>query len=1001
MPATNPTPKPGQTITYTATITNTGSSDATGMAFSDTPDANTTLVNGSVHASPVATNDTYNWVGNTFLDTSARSLASVTANDTAPTDSFTVTTINNGATTQGGNVTLLSNGHFTYTPPVGFTGADTFTYTIKNSAVASLTTTATVTINLTGRVWYVQNGAANGNGLSSNPFNSPSSASTAANASSDIIYIFSDIGANAKLNGNFALDNSQQLLGQGVGLTVNSINLFSVGSAPTITNSSGGAVTLGSGNTLSGFNIGNTSGTAIIGSSVGTLNISSVSVNTTGAGLDLTGVSTPTVNVTLGGLTSSGGSKNVNLVGLNGTISLGSGALSNASGTAFNVSGGGASVTYAGTITQNTAGQRAVNIDSTTGGSVSFAGTVTSSSIAGGVTSTGVNINNANGNVSFSTLNIGTSGTRTTAQAVTVTGGSGTKSLGVVSIFTSGASGVGIGSTSSTGAISTTSGTVDASGAAAINIVGVSAASKTPLNMQLTKVSANGGSNGIFLQNTSSTGSPGGFVVTGNSSGQCGGVANPAGSPTAPDANDCTGGVIQNTTGADGATAGNGIYLNNAQSVSLTRVKINDHQNNGIYGTGVTGLTISNSLFNGNNGNSNSGAFEESSLHLVDTGGTVKLLNSTINGGADDGFLIRNTTSAAPTLAIEIAGVVVSQIQGSVMDVRNTALQMIVGNSPVNAGDPIPPGGGTITANIHDNNLTFWWGNAIHLLVKGNASGIAKITGNRAAQTSGALAGAGGIWVNGGDLTYEISGNHVQGTNGTAISADKGQLGKNLNGTIDGNTIGTSGVSDSGSQTGTAIFASHTGINSTTVKISNNVIRQIAGSASGAITIITGDDVGSGTGSPNGAGTMNATVVGNNIQESGPPVNNAQQGILITHGRTTNDSDQGCYDIGGAGALANSITNFTSGTANNRIRVNQRFLTTSRWPGYIGAATGATSQTDLGNYLLSRNTASTSLNANSSTGGFLNTVPAGSVCPQPSAVVISMNVPILSHLSFL
>src|SRR5256714_5962149 len=386
VPATNPTPKPGQTITYTATITNTGSSDATGMPFSDTPDANPTLVNGSVHASPVATNDTYNWVGNTFLDTSARSLASVTANDTAPTDSFTVTTINNGATTQGGNVTLLSNGHFTYTPPVGFTGADTFTYTIKNSAVASLTTTATVTINLTGRVWYVQNGAANGNGLSSNPFNSPSSASTAANASSDIIYIFSDIGANAKLNGNFALDNSQQLLGQGVGLTVNSINLFSVGSASTITNSSGGAVTLGSGNTLSGFNIGNTSGTAIIGSSVGTLNISSVSVNTTGAGLDLTGVSTPTVNVTLGGLTSSGGSKNVNLVGLNGTISLGSGALSNASGTAFNVSGGGASVTYAGTITQNTAGQRAVNIDSTTGGRGCFSGTVTSRSNAGGVT---------------------------------------------------------------------------------------------------------------------------------------------------------------------------------------------------------------------------------------------------------------------------------------------------------------------------------------------------------------------------------------------------------------------------------------------------------------------------------------------------------------------------------------------------------------------------------------------------------------------------------------
>ena len=45
---------------------------------------------------------------------------------------------------------------------------------------------------------------------------------------------------------------------------------------------------------------------------------------------------------------------------------------------------------------------------------------------------------------------------------------------------------------------------------------------------------------------------------------------------------------------------------------------------------------------------------------------------------------------------------------------------------------------------------------------------------------------------------------------------------------------------------------------------------------------------------------------------------------------------------------------------------------------------GATSQTDLGSYLLGRNTASTSVNGNTSTGGFLNTVPAGSACPQPT-----------------
>src|SRR5262249_9723585 len=157
---------------YTVAI-NASGMDATGVNFSDTLDANLTLVNGSVHASPVAFDDTYNWVGNTVLDTSARALPSVTANDVAVTDSFTVTTLTNAPTTQGGTVTLGANGHFTYTPPVGFIGTDTFTYTIKNSVDATLTGTGTVTINLPVRVWYAQNALSNGNGLSNNPFNSP------------------------------------------------------------------------------------------------------------------------------------------------------------------------------------------------------------------------------------------------------------------------------------------------------------------------------------------------------------------------------------------------------------------------------------------------------------------------------------------------------------------------------------------------------------------------------------------------------------------------------------------------------------------------------------------------------------------------------------------------------------------------------------------------------------------------------------------------------------
>src|SRR5438552_3137334 len=86
----------------------------------------TALVAGSVHVSPVAQDDVYNWVGNTVLDTSARGLASVTANDiTLNNMGGSDTTVLNTTPASGpshGAVTISANGHFVYTPAVGYTG---------------------------------------------------------------------------------------------------------------------------------------------------------------------------------------------------------------------------------------------------------------------------------------------------------------------------------------------------------------------------------------------------------------------------------------------------------------------------------------------------------------------------------------------------------------------------------------------------------------------------------------------------------------------------------------------------------------------------------------------------------------------------------------------------------------------------------------------------------------------------------------------------------------
>src|SRR3954470_11793106 len=49
--------RPGDAITYTVTITNTGTGDATGVQFNDAIDPNTTFVPGSTTTQPIAVDD--------------------------------------------------------------------------------------------------------------------------------------------------------------------------------------------------------------------------------------------------------------------------------------------------------------------------------------------------------------------------------------------------------------------------------------------------------------------------------------------------------------------------------------------------------------------------------------------------------------------------------------------------------------------------------------------------------------------------------------------------------------------------------------------------------------------------------------------------------------------------------------------------------------------------------------------------------------------------------
>ena len=129
---------PGDTITYTATITNGGASpadDATGMVFSAILDNNTTLVGGSINAQPIAKPDSYTGSGNIPISIAA---PGVLTNDVDPMTGtnagLTVTEVQGLAGNVGvatdttavgaggvtGSVNLASNGSFTYEPPPGY-----------------------------------------------------------------------------------------------------------------------------------------------------------------------------------------------------------------------------------------------------------------------------------------------------------------------------------------------------------------------------------------------------------------------------------------------------------------------------------------------------------------------------------------------------------------------------------------------------------------------------------------------------------------------------------------------------------------------------------------------------------------------------------------------------------------------------------------------------------------------------------------------------------------
>ncbi|HZF95999.1 MAG TPA: Ig-like domain-containing protein [Allosphingosinicella sp.] len=436
-------------VLYTrVTINNIGTTSAFNVSFQDNF-RGTTLVNGTLNVSPIATSDSFTAVANTVLrvggaGTMGTAESTVVAGNLLTNDRGAITgdqvpglnidVVTNGVTAKGGAFNIFSDGSFNYLNDGTDTEADllagdSFTYTVRDAGLDGmlntaddLTSTATVTITFSlqgasgspvNRVWYVD-GSKNtdGTGTSLNPFQS-SQITSKLSSVGDVDDVGHVIYVKNTASGSIALEASQKLIGTGEELNVGGFLISPDGGTNSALNATSGfAVTLSTNNTIAGVNLGGTGG--ITGTSFGTLTVTDdVVLNTTGTALSLT---TGTFAGTGFAATSSGGGvNNVALTGVAGTIALGTtGTLTGSTGAAFLVSGGSVSTTFAGSITHNASGQAAVSV---VGGHAETAtagtGTLTFTGTVSGGNGTGLQFTDADGFYNFNgttTLNSGHAG---------------------------------------------------------------------------------------------------------------------------------------------------------------------------------------------------------------------------------------------------------------------------------------------------------------------------------------------------------------------------------------------------------------------------------------------------------------------------------------------------------------------------------------------------------------------------------------------------------------
>jgi hypothetical protein len=841
----------------------------------------------SANTAPVAVADSFSAIGNVSVPVAA---PGVLGNDTDADGTQLSAVPGTRATTGGGTVVLSPDGSFTYLSAAGFKGSDSFTYEVSDGQE---TATATATVSVDRRVWYVSNAVpAPGDGRDASPF-ATLKAAEAASAAGETLFVLAGTGGTAGYDEGIVLKPSQVLTGQGVPANVTAelngspVVLLAPGATPQITRSTPGTtVRLAAGNTVQGVGVASTGGAGIEGSSFGTFTAAAISVESVGGpALDLDG---GTAGASFGVLSSEGSpGAGVRLVGVGGVVTAASGRISGALGAGVEIEGGAGDISLASDVTGSSG--RVASVTQRTGGTVTISGDLLASAA-------GIHVaNNTGGTISFTgtskVLNTGAGNAVTLANNpgtnVRFAGGglSLTTTTGTAFLATGGGT---VTVTGSNNAVGSTGGVAVRVAGAAIGASGITFRSAT----------AGGGSNGIVLDNTGA----GGFQVTGT------------GAPG-------SGGTLQGTVGLDGETAGTGVFLNQTGRVELAWMTIADHPNFAIRGTGVNGFELTGTRVAGTNGTNEAAPYHEGSVSFQELTGSVLVAGSSISGGRLNNLRVVNTGGTLNRLTLS----------GDTLGANGSSGAQSVLLQPQN--------GAVMRVTVENTRFTAARDQLFMLNLLGSPTADLVFTGNSLSNDhSAAVAGGGSVLVaaSGGPgaapvLDYRVMNNTFRGADGSALVVSKGIAAGTFRGTISGNVVGVAAIPNSGSRSGSAIGILAVGRGSHTVAITGNQLYQYNNSG---ILLQAGGAAKSGTGFAEHDAALDATVTGNTIASPGALSAVPGYGINVNSGTNSNagtgtpDAYAVCTHIAGNTLAGSGL----AGGADFLLR--QRFATTVRLPGY-------------------------------------------------------------------